>query len=143
MNYAGKLAFSVESKIARSLFERIEQQRKVPSWVEEMPPEMRQNYKGDHFVPRARKSLPVLSRKPHVLAKWWKVMAALFVRIYGDDFEKRSAFKSYWHPNHPVYRGLKANEKRSAMRRDIKKKIKQGLRSIAAKQPDVINSESI
>jgi hypothetical protein len=143
LNYTGKLASSVESKIACGLFERIEQERKVPSWVEEMPPEMRQNYKDDDFVPRALKSLPVLSREPGILAKWWKVMEALFVRLYGEEFEKRSAFKSYWHPNHPVYRRLKANEKRSAIRRDIKKKLKQGLRSIAAKQPDVINSESI
>jgi hypothetical protein len=170
LNYAGKLAVSVESKIARSLFERIEAERKVPSWVGEMPPEMRQNYEkneaaigkklpdlvfdkrflflltnDDHFVLRAwSKSLPILSREPDVLAKWWEVMEPLFVKLYGEDFENLPEFKPYWHPNHPAYRDLKNDDKRrSAIRRDIKRKIKQGLQSIAAKQPDVINSKSI
>jgi hypothetical protein len=169
LNYAGKLASSVESKIARSLFERIEAERKVPSWVEEMPPEMRKRYEkneanhqtklpklvfdkrfsfllndDDDFVLRAgSKSLPDLSREQDVLAKWWKVMDPLFVKIYGKDFENRREFKSYRHSNHPTYRDLKGDEKRSAIRRDIKSKLKQGLRSIAAKQPDVINSKSI
>ena len=170
LNYSGKLASAVESKIARRLFERIEAERKVPSWVEEMPPEMRENYEKreaaiggkppklvfdkrfhflltdhDYFVLRAwSKKLPVLSRERDVIAKWWKVMEPLFVKLYGNAFENQWVFKSYWHSNHPAYRDLKDDDKkRSAIRRDIKKKIKQGVQSIAAKQPDVINSQSI
>ena len=170
LNYTGKLTSSAESKVARMLFGRIEVERKVPSWVEEMPPEMQENYEkrdaatgrkprklvldkrfqflltsDDHFVLRVcSKKLPVLSGERDVLAKWWKVIEPLFVKLYGNDFENRPEFKSYWHPNHPAYRDLKDDDKkRSAIRRDIKKKIKQGLQSIAAKQTDVINPQSI
>jgi hypothetical protein len=86
-------------------------------------------------------SLPVLSRQRNVLERWWKRMERSFIKVYGEDFENRDEFKSYW--SNVVYRGLRETEKRNAIRRDIKRKIKQAVGSIAAKQPSVINKKLI
>jgi len=73
------------------------------------------------------KKLPMLSRE--TFRDWWKVGEKMFLYEYGKEFEKNERFGGYWHPNHPAYK-VETN-RRTLIRRDIKKKIQQGFRSIA------------
>ena len=63
--------------------------------------------------------------------EWWEAAEPLFMQRYGPAFEDRPEFKHYWRS--AAYRGEK--NARALIRRDIKAKIKQAFRSIAAKRP--------
>ncbi len=58
LNYEGKLGRQLGSQIARKLFGIIENARKPPSFVEDMPPEMRKRY--DEAEAAIQKNLPKL-----------------------------------------------------------------------------------
>lgn len=70
-----------------------------------------------------------LSRENY--GKWWKAAEPLFMQKYGPAFEDRPEFKHYW--RNAVYRDER--NARALIRRDIKAKIKQAFRTIAAKRP--------
>jgi len=193
LKYEGKLAGSaLGSRIARELFEIIEDARKTPSFVEDMPPELRKRYDAAEaaiqknlpklvlgessidtrlrinkelspenivitswpfglFRPNeARvlrgwsKSLPMLNRSSDVLEKWWKVMKALFVKVYGSHFEDREVFARYWKEAESLSlrrkyaaKYAKDYQRRNEVRHRILNDIRQGLKSIAAKPGDV------
>jgi hypothetical protein len=74
-------------------------------------------------------SLQPLSRANYV--EWWRAAEPLFMEKYGPAFEQRSEFKHYW--QNVAYKGER--NARALIRRDIKAKMKQAFRSIAAKRP--------
>jgi hypothetical protein len=76
-------------------------------------------------------TLPTLSRKPDAQRPWWSAVWLLFKSLYGPDYH-----------NHPRLLGRRKNKRFAdlskkqqtrAIRDDIRKKLKQSLRSIAAK----------
>lgn len=75
------------------------------------------------------KKLPMLSRKNYQL--WWKVGKKLFLMDHGEKFESNEKFAGYWNTNHPAYKDRP--NRRPLIRNDIKRKIKQGFKSIAEK----------
>jgi len=69
-------------------------------------------------------------------------MRSLFVKSWGSDFENREMFAHYWttlkmFSLKPKYAAKLAKDyqKRNEIRRRILKDVRQGLQSIAAKQP--------
>jgi hypothetical protein len=66
-----------------------------------------------------------LSRKNY--KEWWNAIKPLLTEIYGSDFENKKIFSDYW--ENAAYAGEK--NKRALIRRDIQKKIKQALCSLA------------
>ncbi len=90
----------------------------------------------DAFQPEAQ-TLQPLTRANH--RDRWKVGEKLFIKTLGEDFENRKTFAHYWknaaYKNEPNARAL--------IRRDIKKKLRQGFHSIAAKTSAVRKPISI
>lgn len=86
----------------------------------------------DKIIADAKK-LPTLSRQNFQL--WWAVGEKMFLMEFGEIFESHERFAGYWHPTHPTYGGQ--SNRRALIRRDIKKKIQQSFRSIAAKSSAV------
>ena len=84
----------------------------------------------DALQPEAQ-TLQPLTRENH--REWWKVGEKLFIKILGDDFENRKTFAHYW--KNAAYKD--EPNARALIRRDIKKKLRQGFHSIAAKTPAV------
>ena len=80
----------------------------------------------DAFQPEAQ-TLQPLTRENH--RDWWKVGEKLFIKTLGDDFENRKTFAHYW--KNAAYKD--EPNARALIRRDIKKKLRQGFHSIAAK----------
>ena len=80
----------------------------------------------DEFQNEA-KTLQPLTRENH--RKWWKVGEKIFIRTLGADFENHKSFVHYW--KNAAYKG--EPNARALIRRDIKKKLRQGFHSIAAK----------
>jgi hypothetical protein len=152
INYEGKLAGNaLGSNIARGLFDTIERMRRISLAFKvalpKNPPLVFS--KGSKFTDKDNevlrlwaKSLPVLNRRKDVLAKWWSVMRPFFVKSFGNDFENREMFAHYWttvktFSLKPKYAEKLAKDcqRRNEIRRRILKDVRQGLQSIAAKQP--------
>jgi hypothetical protein len=140
------------SQIARRLFDPIDRIRRFPLALKfkvalpKNPPLVLSE--GSYFTEKDNavlwvwaKRLPILNRRKDVLAKWWSVMKPLFDKAHGSDFENREEFAHYRVTVEklslkPKYteKLAKDYQKRNEVRRRILKDIKQGLRSIAAKQ---------
>lgn len=75
------------------------------------------------------RDLKPLDRERSNLRAWWNVAEPMFRSMWGEDFDKEEQFSDYWRS--ATYRGMNAKEKRSAIRRDIKRNIKQAFKSIA------------
>lgn len=149
LSYEGKKAGkAIGSQIARQLFAIIAIWRRTAPPVKinlpkELPKLMFQESSGEEpcaftdkesALARAwSKRLPVLNRSEDVLEQWWRVMRALFVKLYGSHFENRKEFAAYW--KNKRYENLTDYDKRNRIRHRILKDVRQGLRSIADRQP--------
>jgi hypothetical protein len=152
INYQGKLAGNaLGSQIARGLFDTIELMRTTPLafnvTLPKNPPLVLSE--GSNFTDKDNavlrvwaKRLLILNRRKDVHAKWWSIMRPLFVKTYGSDFENHRAFAHYRVTVEklslkPKYaeKLVKDYQKRNEVRRRILKDVRQGLYSIAAKQP--------
>jgi hypothetical protein len=152
INYQGKLAGNaLGSKLARGLFDTINRMRRISRpfkvGVPKNPPLVFSegllfSDKDNEVLRVWARRLPVLNRRKDVLVKWWNVMRPFFVKSFGNGFENREMFAQYWTTVKtlslkPKYADKLAKDyqKRNEIRRRILKDVRQGLQSIAAKQP--------
>jgi hypothetical protein len=160
LKYEGKLAgMAVGSQIARRLFDIISiMRRTLPPVKVALPknPPLTFEQTGGEFTYKDSavlrvwaKRLPILSRSKDALGKWWTVMKALFLKLYGNDFEERTEFARYREDVEKLSatrkhgaRFAKEYQKRNEIRRRILKDVRQGLQSIAA-SPSDLNSHKI
>jgi hypothetical protein len=157
LKYDGKLAGSaVGSQVARRLFAIIDAMRRedVPKNVasfERLPKlvfEVSSGKEPINFTQRESglvrahaKRLPVLSRNKGVLAKWWRVMRPLFIKVYGSHFEDHKEFAKYRKDVEDLSKRkeyatkfAKDYQKRKYIKGRIRNDIRQGLCSIAAEE---------
>jgi len=112
---------TLETRIAFQLWGKIEFVRKDENTLLPINWAILEKIKYD-----AAKLTP-LSRENYRL--WWKVGEKLFLLVYGEQFENDKSFTHYW--KNAAYKD--EQNARALIRRDIKKKIQQGFRSIAVK----------
>jgi hypothetical protein len=155
LKYEGKLAGSaLGSRIARQLFDIIGIMRRteppvkvaLPKKLPELAFEGSSGESRVEFTPKEStllrahsKRLPILNRSEESLAKWWRVMKPLFVKIYGCRFEDHKALAHYCEDVEKLSltrkhgkKYAKEYQKRNEIRRRILKDVRQGLQSIAA-----------
>jgi hypothetical protein len=77
-------------------------------------------------IKRIRALKPLPQSNHHV--DWWKAAEPLFLKQWGTEFQNHEDFKNW---RAAAYKGLKPNEARSKKRRDIKKAVKDGVKSLA------------
>ena len=111
---------TVETRIAWELWDQIDFLRRGEN-------SLRPARIGFDAFQKEAETLQPLTRENH--RDWWKVGGKLFIKIFGDNFEDRKTFAHYW--KNAAYKG--EPNARALIRRDIKKKLRQGFHSIAAK----------
>jgi hypothetical protein len=120
----GKRRYSIESKgteIAIILYGQMESYRH--SRRQMLWDKREKNFEKTYNAIRKLKPL-----SPWNWDVWWKAADPLFTWQWGEEFQGHTSFKK-WH--NAGYEGMKAHQARSAKRRDIKKAIKQGFKSLA------------
>ena len=112
---------TLETRIAFLLWGKIEFVRKDENTLLPI------NWSNLETIKDDATKLPPLSRENYRL--WWKVGEKLFLLLYGEKFETDESFAHYW--KNAAYKD--EPKARALIRRDIKKKIQQGFRSIAVR----------
>lgn len=102
----GKLPFSIEAQIAESLHQKILRYRNGP-------------FSGK--IPSMAQKLQPFSK--NTALRWWKVAEEIFIADFGVAFENADCLAKWW--RNSAYRSLRQNERRSFIRRDIKREIKR------------------
>jgi len=116
---------TLETRIAFQLWGRIEFVRRNENTLLPIDWSVLESIKADAM------KLPPLSRETY--QQWWKVGEKLFLNFYGEKFENVENFAHYW-----LNAAYKDDPKaRALIRRDIKKRLQQGFRSIAVKSSAV------
>lgn len=89
---------------------------------------MPREWQAEAFAATIKKLKP-LSRERKVIGEWWDIAESMFRSMWGDDFDLRQPFLHYRENN--AYSGMNEKVRRSAIRRDIKRNIKQAFTAIA------------